>query len=767
MIRLFSNRWVQIVLLLLLLAGSAALRRQDPKVVHQWRQLTFDTYNRKFPRAPGSGVMIVDIDEDSLRRHGQWPWPRPLVAQILDILHQMGAKVVAFDMVFAEPDRTSPSLIAETLPQTPEMRLVAQALKALPDNDQVFAEKIAEVGNVVTGFVASDQPTPHDPVLKTAFFKEGINPDAERFIVKKRYFAASLPALVNSAAGNGSFTPSQEQDGVIRSVPLLIGQKFPDGRVVMYPSLSLEALRVAQKKVVFRVKSFGKKTQEGYGIQSVSIGDYTIPTDEQGNFQVYYAGHRQDLYVPAWKVLTQQLEPDFVKDKIVFVGASAIGLLDLRASPLNAVLPGVEIHAEIVEQILDGKFLERPAYSDGAEIFIIIAVGLLIIFLAPFINTGTLALLVAALIGGGGAGALYAYQSYGYLIDFVYPSLSIVTIFILSSILTNLRSEMERREVRDAFSHYLSPELVEELASHPDMLKLGGEVRELSVMFTDIRNFTALSESMDPAELIRLMNDFLTPMTSCVLNNRGTVDKYMGDAMMAFWNAPMDDSDHARHACTSALQMLAALSVLNKSLRARAEENNGAFTELRAGIGIHTGKCSVGNMGSKQRFAYSALGDTVNLASRLEGQTKSYGISVMISEAARRQAPEFAAIEIDLLTVKGRAEPERVYALLGDAAFAKTSVFQEFSALHAEMLRAYREQRWDEAASLAKRCRDVRPDLTPRSRLCDNFNVEQPLTTRPDLRALYEMYLQRISDFKSGVRSPGSNWRGVWGAKEK
>ena len=745
MIRLFSNRWVQIILLLVLLVGSAALRRHDPNIVQQWRQLTFDTYNRKFPRSPGNGVIIVDIDEDSLRRHGQWPWPRPLIAQILDVLHQMGAKVVAFDMVFAEPDRTSPSLIAENLPQTPKMQLVAQALKTLPDNDQVFAEKIAEVGNVVTGFVASDQPTPHDPILKTAFFKEGINPDVERFIIKKRYFAASLPALVNSAAGNGSFTPSHEHDGIIRSVPMLIGQKFLDERVVMHPSLSLEALRVAQKKVVFKVKSFGEKTQKGYGIQSISVGDYKIPTDEQGNFKVYYAGHRQDLYVPAWKVLTRQLEPDFVKDKIVFVGASAIGLLDLRASPLNAVLPGVEIHAEIVEQILDGKFLKRPAYSDGAEIFIIIVVGLLIIFLAPFINTGTLALLVAALIVGGGVGALYAYQFYGYLIDFVYPSLSIVTIFILSSILTNLRSEMERREVRDAFSHYLSPELVEELAGHPDMLKLGGEVRELSVMFTDIRNFTSLSESMDPAELIRLMNDFLTPMTSCVLNNRGTIDKYMGDAMMAFWNAPMDDPDHARHACIAALQMLAALGVLNKSLQVVAEENNRVFKELRAGVGIHTGECSVGNMGSKQRFAYSALGDTVNLASRLEGQTKNYGISVMISEEVRKQAPEFAAIEVDLLTVKGRIEPERVYALLGDATFVKTPAFQGLSVLHAKMLNVYREQRWDEAAVLAKQCRDMRPDL----------------------KSLYELYLQRIADFKSGVCSAGSDWSGVWVAKEK
>jgi adenylate cyclase len=363
--------------------------------------------------------------------------------------------------------------------------------------------------------------------------------------------------------------------------------------------------------------------------------------------------------------------------------------------------------------------------------------------MAPFIGTGTLALLGLMLIGAGSLGALYAYRHFGLLLDPVYPSLSIIIIFILSSILTNLRSETERRAVRNAFSHYISPALMEELTGDPDKLKLGGEVREISVMFTDIRNFTTISESMDPAELIKMMNDFLTPMTSCVLNNRGTIDKYMGDAMMAFWNAPLDDPDHALHACTAALQMLSELKALNETLRRQAEENKKVFKELRAGIGIHTGRASVGNMGSKQRFAYSALGDTVNLASRIEGQTKGYGISVMISEEVRKQAPSFAAIEIDLLTVKGRKEPERVYALLGDADFAGSPAYQEISALHGRMLAAYRSQKWDEALARAEDCQ----------------------TLRPDLAGLYALYRQRIADFKT--TPPAAGWQGVWVAKEK
>src|SRR3989304_3529843 len=314
MIRLLSNRWVQIILLLLLLAELAALRMQDPSYIRRWRQMTFDTYNRILPRPPGEGVAIVDIDEDSLRNYGQWPWPRPLVAQISENLHQMGARVIAFDMVFSEPDRTSPARIAQTLPQTPEMQPGIEKLAALPDNDQVFADKIALLGNVVTGFSAAAQPTVGKPVLKANFLNEGISPDPLKFITTFASFAASLKVIGDAAAGSGSFTAQPEQDGVIRQVPMLIGE-FAQGQVKMYPSLSLEALRVALGKKHYKVKSFGERISQGYGIQSVTLGDYTIPPDERGVFQVYYAGHRPGLYIPAWKVLAGEVSPDLVKDK--------------------------------------------------------------------------------------------------------------------------------------------------------------------------------------------------------------------------------------------------------------------------------------------------------------------------------------------------------------------------------------------------------------------------------------------------------------------
>ena len=742
MMRLLSQRWIQVALLLALLVLAVMLRLNDPPAIERMRQLTFDYYNKLMPRVGHDDTLIVDIDEESIRKMGQWPWPRTLVAELPVILRDMGAKAVVFDMVFAEPDRTSPSLFADQLPE--EFSNIKAQLKKLPDNDAVFAQKISEAGNVVMGFVGANQITDQVPVLKARILNAGKNPDPARFVYPIDHFTTSLPILTHAAAGNGSFTPLVENDGIVRRIPMLLGQRAEDESVAgIYPTLALEAVRVAKEKQIYKVTSYGAPVAEGYGIKSITVGDYVVPTDEKGALWVYYAGHRPELYVSAVDVLSRQVSADRVKDKIVFIGTSAIGLLDLRATPFKADLPGVEIHAEVTEMILHNQFLQRPDFLNGAELIATILISLFIIFLAPFIGTGMLAFLGAVLIGGGALGGLYAYQHFGYLLDPLYPTMAIITIFILSSILTNLRTEMEKRAVRQAFSHYISPVLMEELASNPDKLKLGGEVREISVMFTDIRNFTSISEGMDPAELIRMMNDFLTPMTSCVLETRGTIDKYMGDAMMAFWNAPLDDPDHAKHACQAALGMIKALAVVNENLRSATAQSGKPFKELKAGIGIHSGPASVGNMGSKQRFAYSALGDTVNLASRIEGQTKGYGVSVLMTQAVRRAVADFAMIEIDLIIVKGRREPERIFALLGDATLNNSADFNSFKAAHEKFLASYRAQRWDEAEN--------------QSVICS--------TLRPDLSGLYGLYRDRIASYRQNP--PPADWAGVWVAAEK
>ncbi len=739
LMQLLTRRGFQVFLLLLLLIGAIYVQFDNPAPLRRLRAMTFDYYNKALPRKPGNDVVIIDIDEESLRRIGQWPWPRSVIGDIPVELAKLGVKSTTFDIVFAEPDRTSPSVIAKSLPQTPDFVPVIEKMNALPDNDSVFAQKISMAGNVVTGFVASGIEANGVPQLKASCLRkkrEGTDGDPLKFMLGKRNYAVSLPALTMAAAGNGAFSAEPEEDGVIRAVPLMM-KRVGDTDGLAYPTLSLEALRVGLQLPCYSIDS------DRSGIWGVSIGDLYAPTDNYGRMYVYFAGHRKDLYIPAWKVLAHDVPKALVQGKFALLGTSAIGLLDLRSSPLNTVLPGVEVHAEMIEQILHHQFLARTPEIVQAEVVAMVLVSLGIIFLAPFISAGTLAFIAAVIIGGGVMGGFYLYDTRGTLVDPYYPALVILIIFVLSSILTNLRSDREKRMIRQAFSHYISPILMEELAGNPEKLKLGGEVRELSVMFTDIRNFTTISESMDPADLIKMMNDFLTPMTSAVLENRGTVDKYMGDAMMAFWNAPVEDIDHARNACKAALEMVRSLAPVNEKLKKQALDAGRVFHELKAGIGINSGRTSVGNMGSKQRFAYSALGDTVNLASRMEGQTKGYGVSVMISEETRRQAPEYGAIELDLLAVKGRAEPERVYALLASPEDAMKPEFKSFVEKHDAMLATYRARNWGEALLLGEEC----------------------VKMMPQLAGLYRLYAQRIAVYKE--KPPADDWQGLWVATEK
>ncbi len=738
--QLLTRRGVQIFLLLILLVAALDLQLTNPAPVRRLRDMAFDYYNKALPRKPGNDVVIVDIDEESLRRIGQWPWPRSLIGDIPVEMAKLGAKSTTFDIVFAEADRTSPAAIAKNLPATADLAPVIEKLKTLPDNDDVFASKIGEAGNVVTGFAGSTEESNGTPEVKASCMRkkmQGSPADPFPYLMGQHHYAVTLPVLTKAAAGNGVFSVEPGEDGVIRTVPLMMTLRGDSGEEMIFPTLSFEALRVGLHLPCYSIDS------DISGIWGFGLGDLYAPSDKFGRMRVYFAGHRKSLYIPAWKILAHQVSKELVEGKFALVGTSSIGLLDLRSSPLNAVLPGVEVHAEMIEQILHHQFMSRTPAVVQMEVLATALISLGIIFLAPFISAGTLAFIATIIIGGGVMGGFYLYDTKGTLIDPYYPAIVILIIFILSSILTNLRSDREKRMIRQAFSHYISPILMEELAGNPDKLKLGGEVRELSVMFTDIRNFTTISESMDPADLIKMMNDFLTPMTSAVLENRGTVDKYMGDAMMAFWNAPVEDIDHARNACKAALEMVESLAPVNEGLRKQAVDAGRVFHELKAGIGINSGRTSVGNMGSKQRFAYSALGDTVNLASRMEGQTKGYGVSVMISEETRQQAPEYGAIELDLLAVKGRAEPERVYALLAKPAEASGEAFKSFVAKHNTMLAAYRAKDWGTALLTGEECAALKPQLA----------------------GLYRLYAQRIATYKE--KPPAEDWQGLWVATEK
>lgn len=557
----------------------------------------------------------------------------------------------------------------------------------------------------------------------------------------------SIPVLSEAAAGNGCFGVTIEIDGLIRDVPLLFGFETGPGQPPdIYPSLALEALRVSQDpRLMVKVRHLNP---DEIGLFDpalmMQVGDYEIPLDRDGKFLVYFSKARTEDYIPAWKLLDGQLDPAAIKDKIVIVGTSAEGLKDIRSTPLDLFIPGVEVHVNVIEQVLTGQFLMRPALLSGVELLFMIGIGLLIIMLAPFIGAVVLAGLTMVLVGGIAYTSWYIFLHHGLLLDPVYPSLTIIVLFIMVSLLAYIRTEAEKKQVRNAFSHYISPDFMKELTANPDKLKLGGEVRDLTVMFTDIRGFTSISERLSPEALIQLMNDFLTPMSALVMENRGTIDKYMGDAMMAFWNAPLDDADHARHACETALKMNQALEPINARLRAEAEAKGETPLVLSAGIGINSGPASVGNMGSRQRFAYSALGDTVNQASRFEGQTKAYGVSVLLGENTARQTAHLALLELDLIRVKGKTEPARIYTLVGDEDMAGTESFRNWKMTHDQMIASYRQQNFDQAETLLTVC--------------------QTMAAAP-LQKFYTIFLDRIRDLKKN--RPSTDWDGVYDALSK
>ncbi len=750
---ILTSRWIHTLFLLALLSGALLVRQYDAPWLKGFGYQAFDAYNRITPRPTTDQVVIVDIDEASLRddRLGQWPWPRTVMAQLVTNLKAAGAKAIVFDMVFSEKDRTSPTAL---LSQMPEGSLSAEAkgeLTALPDHDDQLAAAFKEAGNVVTGFVSSGSvhTAGHTPrVPRNIQFMKGTDPLKTR-MATVRAPVTTLPELEAAAAGNGFFSTEPDYDGIIRSAALLqrLDAVQPGEPPSYYAMLALEGLRIAETdNSSLAVRPIKNKDASVFSPNfEIAIDKkYRIPIDDDGKFYVHFTPARPDQYIPAWRVVDNSVESYKIKDKIVLVGTSAIGLKDIRSSPLNLFVPGVEIHLNIIEQILQGRFLSRPNSIIGIETIFILFVGLMIILLAPFINAVLLSVFTALTMLGIGGMSYWLFDTRGLLLDPVFPSLTVFFLFVSAVMLTYIRTEIERRTVRHAFGLYISPDYMKDLTENPDQLRLGGEIRDISVMFTDIRGFTGISEQLKPDELIQLMNDFLTPMSDMVMSNRGTIDKYMGDAMMAFWNAPIEDPEHPRHACIAALAMNDALTPINARLVQQAEAAGKAPLQLKAGIGINSGPGAVGNMGSRQRFAYSVLGDTVNLASRLESQTKAYGVDILIGETTANAVRDFAVLELDLMRVKGKLQPARIFTLLGGHEAAMDSEFHVLRLAHDEMLKLYRDGQFDLAQERIIDCLAHAP---------------------ANIAGYYTMMRERMDALKK--TPPAADWDGVFIATSK
>ncbi len=728
---------------LIVTALLLALHVIHPAAMTQLSNLIFDVYQRAAPRPYiDTPVRIVDIDDATLEKLGQWPWPRTDIARLTQTLTDAGAAVVAYDIVFSEPDRTSPARIARILQGNPAARGDYADVAALTDHDVLLGQTFGKTPSVL-GVFLTHEPNPNRPPVKAGFAYSGSPP----YTAVRNYNGAltPLPVLSKDAAGAGFVTVGGDGDSIIRSVPLLsrVGNQ-------MVPSLALEALRVAQGAGALQVKSSNGGNESGGGAPSVvaiKVGAFQAPTDATGALLMHYAAPRPDRLVPAWKVMAGAYSPDEMKwlfeGRIVFVGTGASGLRDLVSTPIADREPGVVVHAQAIEQIMHQQFLQRPDWWPGFERLLILVLGLAIAFSLPRARAligGTIAVVGVVAVA---AASWFAFQRQGMLLDPVYLMLGIAGPYSVGTVVSFYREERARAYIRNAFDRYLSPELVARIARDPSQLELGGEERDMTVMFCDIRSFSSISESLGPQEIIRFLIEFLTPMTDILLARKATVDKYIGDAILAFWNAPLTDPDHPRNAALAALDMVKRLDKLNAENRDDPAKVWPGV--VRIGVGLNTGSCCVGNMGSAQRLSYSLIGDTVNLASRIEGLTKLYGVSIAIGSEMASRIGDFALIEIDLVRVVGREAPERLYALMGSPETALEQGFIDLSTAWKAVLTAYRAQDWKGADQALE-------GLAPHAAAFG-------------LKKLAMLYADRIDAFRKAP--PPKGWDGVFQATGK
>ena len=700
--------------------------------------LIFDNFQRAEPRPyEDAGVRVVDIDEETIRRLGQWPWPRTDIALLTDRLTEAGAAAIAFDIVLSEPDRTSPPRLAKRLALEPAARAT---LASLPDNDVVLAQSFAKAP-VITGFFLTHDAYRRTVQPKAGFARSGTEPTR---LASFSDAIPPLPGLEEAARGTGFVSIAADSDAIIRRAPLIAR----NGTNIV-PSLSLEALRVAQGagSVIIKTGDGSGEIGGGGDMVSIKVGQFEVPTTRSGDLWMRYSAPVAGRTIPAWKILSgaldrEQLQRE-VEGRIIFVGAGAIGLRDLVSTPLQDRDLGVMVHAQAAEQMILGHFLVRPDWAPGLEIALLLVLGIGISVMLPRIGALKGALVGAGAIGLTAAGSYYAYTAHQFLLDPTWPAMGIATAYLVQTILTFYREERQRAYIHHAFDRYLSPELVKRIADDPALLELGGTERDMSVLFADIRSFSRIAERLAPNELISFLVKFLTPMTDLLLGYKATIDKYIGDAVLAFWNAPLDDPDHHANAARAALAMQQRLAELNETMIARRD---GTWPgEVKIGIGLNSGPCCVGNIGSERRLSYSLIGDPVNLASRLEGLSKYYGVPILMGDALAQHLGDFAVLPIDRVRVMGRAKSETVHVLLGDEAVRATSAFAAYATVHEAMLDAYFRQDWDHAAKLNDR------------------NLQQ--AAHFGLAKLVTLYRDRISAFTA--TPPPTDWDGVYEAVSK
>lgn len=664
---------------------------------------------------PGEETVIAAIDEKSLSELGRWPWRRTVIADLIGRLDEYGAKAIGFDIVFAEPDEhgsidaleaVAREIESMGLDDHPVARVLEKRIEAA-DTDTVLARAIEQAMKVTLGyfFYTSEQEAAHlsaEAVRAGAENLMGSQYQAVRytgtprrsFMIEAFAAATNIPVLSEVAETSGFFNALPDPDGTNRWSPLAIG--YDDA---MYPSLALATL------MVYRDWPLSAMIISDAGVDRIVFDETIIPVDGAGRMLINYRGPGGTFpHYSISDIVAGRLDPELFRDRIVLVGATATGIYDLRVTPFSTVYPGIEIHATVIDNILHEDFLKRPDWTFIADLLAVLLLGLLMVpvlsrmkALYGFIFS---VLLAAAWIIVN----YYLFARYNLWINMVYPVVTILLIYVGVTLYRYISEEREKKKIRGAFQYYLTGSVIEEMLKNPDKLKLGGDKKDLTVLFSDIRGFTSISEMLPPEELVHLLNEYLTAMTGKVFHHEGLLDKYMGDAIMAVYGAPLEQPDHALRACLTALDMMDEMKVLQAKWTVEGKPS------MDIGIGINTGDMVVGNMGSDMRFDYTVMGDSVNLGARLEGINKEYGTNIVISEFTHeRIQDELLCRELDAVQVKGKKLPVRIYELLGPIGvgdYAFLPVFEEGLAL-------YRQCRWDEAIASFGRVLDMKPDDYP------------------------------------------------------
>jgi adenylate cyclase len=735
--QVFIRHWPRILVTLipLLIALLHASNVMPIGVLQRLDDIIYDTRLRAtMPQTLDDRIAIIDIDEKSLAEMGRWPWSRNKMATLVDeLFDRQKIALLGFDVVFAEPDESSGlkrlrQLAGNELKDQSGFSERLNQIEASLDYDAAFAKSLRNRPVVLGYYLTSDRDGRTNGLLPQAVMQRDALLGKPIKFTQWSGFGSNIEPLAQAVPMAGFFNSITDTDGVVRSIPLIAEYKGQ-----YYEALSMAMFRVLiglpKVEPGFPQERFLLRNYQGLESILLKQKDYTlaIPVDDRVAALVPFRGLGNVTggsfkYYSASDVIQQKIPPDALKGKIVLMGATAPGLLDLRVTPVGETYPGVEVHANVISGLLDGRLYVKPDYAIGFEVLILVIAGLALAFALPVLSApkavAVSVLMLAALLGLN----FWLYAGLGLVLPLAAALVMALTAFALNMSYGYFVESKSKRQIANLFGTYVPPELVDEMVKDPDSYNMKAASKELTVMFCDMRGFTKLSETMEPTQLQGLLNDVFSRLTNVIRNNRGTIDKYMGDCVMAFWGAPVDSSEHAALAVKTAIEMADEVRRIND------EHHSKGMPAIGVGIGLNTGSMCVGDMGSSIRKSYTVIGDAVNLGSRLEGLSKTYGVDIVVSESTKKQASDFAWQELDRVRVKGKEQAVVIFEPVATTERLSKDVSDEIKLWNA-FLKSYRSQDWEQ---------------------CDLhlLNIERMNNGKSAKKYLYQLYSERVASMR-------------------